>query len=188
MNVLVTGGAGFIGSHVCELLLARGDSVTALDNFDPYYNPSLKWRNLEQCLEQPRFGLVEGDIRDADAVAQLFVRGGFDGVIHLAGFAGVRASLDDPIACEDVNVRGTLVLLEAARRHGLPRFIFASTSSLYGLSLAIPYREEDPLLSPVSPYGASKIASMACRWSACACSRRMVPASGRTWPSGASRP
>lgn len=159
MNVLVTGGAGFIGSHLCEALLARGARVIALDNFDPYYDPQIKWRNLEACLDNQRFGLVEGDVRDAEAVGQLFVRGGFDAVVHLAGFAGVRASLDDPIACEDVNVRGTLVLLEAARRNGLPRFMLASTSSVYGLSAAIPYREDDPLLSPVSPYGASKIAA-----------------------------
>jgi UDP-glucuronate 4-epimerase len=159
VNVLVTGGAGFIGSHVCEALLARGDRVIALDNFDPWYDPALKWANLDACLADQRFGLVEGDVRDAEAVAQLFVRGGFDAVVHLAGFAGVRASLDDPLACESVNVGGTLVLLEAARRAGRPRFVLASTSSVYGLSPAIPYREDDPLLSPVSPYGASKIAA-----------------------------
>lgn len=159
MNVLVTGGAGFIGSHVCEALLARGESVTALDNFDPYYSPEVKWQNLESALMSQRFGLVEGDVRDPETLNQLFVRGGFEGVIHLAGYAGVRASLDDPLSCEDVNVRGTLVLLDAARRHGLPRFILASTSSVYGLSAAIPYLEHDPLLTPISPYGASKIAA-----------------------------
>jgi UDP-glucuronate 4-epimerase len=159
VHVLVTGGAGFIGSHLCDALLLRGDCVTALDNFDPYYVAALKWQNLESCMQQQRFALVEGDVRDAEAVKQLFVRAEFDAVVHLAGFAGVRASLKDPLACEDVNVRGTLVLLEAARQHGLPRFIMASTSSVYGLSTASPYREDDPLLSPVSPYGASKIAA-----------------------------
>jgi UDP-glucuronate 4-epimerase len=159
VNLLVTGGAGFIGSHVCEALLARGDSVTALDNFDPFYPAAVKWANLDACLHVQRFSLVEGDIRDADAVQQLFVRGGFDGVLHFAGLAGVRESIADPLAFDDVNTRGTLVLLDAARRHGLPRFILASTSSVYGLSPAIPYREDDPLLTPVSPYGASKIAA-----------------------------
>jgi UDP-glucuronate 4-epimerase len=159
VNILVTGGAGFIGSHVCEALLARGDSVTILDNFDPFYSPAVKWANLDACLDMQRCGLVEGDIRAADAVNHLFVRGGFEGVVHLAGLAGVRESIADPLAFDDVNTRGTLVLLEAARRHGLPRFILASTSSVYGLSPAIPYCEDDPLLTPVSPYGASKIAA-----------------------------
>jgi UDP-glucuronate 4-epimerase len=159
VNILVTGGAGFIGSHLCEALLARGENVTALDNFDPYYSVSTKWANLEKSLDYQRFSLVEGDIRDSEAVAQLFVRGGFDVVVHLAGFAGVRASLNDPKGCEDVNVLGTIVMLEAARCYGMPRFVLASTSSVYGMSTALPYREDDPLLSPISPYGASKIAA-----------------------------
>lgn len=159
MNVLVTGGAGFIGSHLCEALLARGDRVVALDNFDPFYPPATKWSNLEAALDQQSFGLVEGDVRDAEAVNQLFVRAEINAVVHLAGFAGVRASLESPTMCEAVNAGGTLVLLEAARRHGLPRFVLASTSSVYGLSKAVPYREDDPLLSPVSIYGASKISA-----------------------------
>lgn len=158
MRVLVTGGAGFIGSHLCEALLRRGDLVTVLDNFDNYYDPAIKWRNLEWCQDQHSCGVVEGDICEAQAMLDLFARGQFDGVVHLAALAGVRQSLDEPQRFNDVNVGGTINLLEAARLHGLPRFILASTSSAYGLSPAIPYREDDPLLSPVSVYGATKIA------------------------------
>lgn len=158
MRVLVTGGAGFIGSHLCEALLRRGDLVTVLDNFDDYYDPAIKWRNLEWCEDQHGCGVVEGDICNAAAMLDLFARGQFDAVVHLAALAGVRLSLDEPQRFNNVNVGGTINLLEAARRYGLPRFILASTSSAYGLSEAIPYREDDPLLSPVSIYGASKIA------------------------------
>ena len=158
MRVLVTGGAGFIGSHLCEALLRRGDLITILDNFDDFYDPAIKWRNIEWCEDQHGCGVVEGDICNAAGMLDLFSRGQFDAVVHLAALAGVRLSLDEPQRFNDVNVAGTINLLEAARRHGLPRFILASTSSAYGLSEAIPYREDDPLLSPVSVYGATKIA------------------------------
>ncbi|MCB1185822.1 GDP-mannose 4,6-dehydratase [bacterium] len=158
MRVLVTGGAGFIGSHLCEALLRRGELVTILDNFDDFYDPAIKWRNIEWCEDQHGCGVVEGDICNPAAMLDLFSRGQFDAVVHLAALAGVRLSLDEPQRFNDVNVGGTINLLEAARRHGCPRFILASTSSAYGLSAAIPYREDDPLLSPVSVYGATKIA------------------------------
>jgi UDP-glucuronate 4-epimerase len=158
MFILVTGGAGFIGSHLCEALLERGDCVTALDNFDPFYSPALKRRNLARALKYETFSLVEGDIRGEGLLKALFTRCRFDAVVHLAALAGVRESLEQPRQFEDVNVLGTLELLEAARQHGLPRFILASTSSVYGLSPNLPYREDDPLLAPVSIYGATKIA------------------------------
>jgi UDP-glucuronate 4-epimerase len=158
MHILVTGGAGFIGSHVTERLLERKHSVTVLDNFDPFYDPRLKRENLAVAEQYDGYSLAPCDIRDAARVEALFARGGFEAVIHLAGLAAVRLSIEQPLEFNDVNVNGTLVLLEAARKFGLPRFILASTSSVYGLSAALPYREDDPLLCPVSPYGASKIA------------------------------
>jgi UDP-glucuronate 4-epimerase len=159
MRVLVTGGAGFIGSHLCDSLLQRGDTVTALDNFDPYYDPRLKWANIEGAQDHLGFALVEGDIRDAELVSNLFARGEFDAVVHLAALAGVRESLEYPLEFNEVNVDGTINLMDAALKCGKPRFILASTSSVYGLSTSIPYREDDPLLDPVTPYGASKIAA-----------------------------
>jgi UDP-glucuronate 4-epimerase len=158
VHILVTGGAGFIGSHLTERLLERGHSVTVLDNFDAFYDPQVKHENLAPARQYDGFSLVPGDIRDAARVEDLFARNSFNAVIHLAGLAGVRLSLEQPIEFSDVNVAGTLVLLEAARRFGRPRFILASTSSVYGLSPRLPYREDDPLLTPVSPYGATKIA------------------------------
>lgn len=158
MRVLITGGAGFIGSSLADALLLRGDSVTVLDNFDPYYDPQLKWANLAAAQGQTAFALVEGDIRDREAVAQLFARGGFDAVVHLAAQAGVRQSLADPYHYVDVNISGTLSVLDAAVRHGRPRFILASTSSVYGATPRFPFSEQDPLVTTLSPYGVTKIA------------------------------
>ena len=159
MHVLVTGGAGFIGSHVCDALLSRGEQVTALDNFDPFYPAEVKWANIEQAQDERKFALVEGDIRNAELVGNLFARGGFDAVVHLAALAGVRESISDPYGFNEVNVDGVLRIMDACVKHGNARFILASTSSVYGLSSRVPYREDDPLMSPVSPYGASKIAA-----------------------------
>jgi UDP-glucuronate 4-epimerase len=152
-HILLTGGAGFIGSHVCERLLARGDRVTVLDNFNDFYDPALKRANAAE-LRGAR--IVEGDIRDQALVARLFAEGAFDAVVHLAAMAGVRPSLLDPLHYEDVNVRGTLVLLEAARKSGRPRFVFASSSSVYGDNERVPFRESDDIHKPVSPYAATK--------------------------------
>ena len=152
-NVLVTGGAGFIGSHVCEHLLARGDSVTVLDNFNDFYDPAIKRRNAEHLTDAR---VVEGDIRDVELVRDLFRAGGFDCVLHLAAMAGVRPSLLDPLHYQDVNLRGTMVLLEEIRRHPGTKLVFASSSSVYGASEDVPFREDRDIHHPVSPYAATK--------------------------------
>jgi UDP-glucuronate 4-epimerase len=152
-RILVTGGAGFIGSHVCERLLERGDELVVLDNFNDFYDPRLK-RDNARALAGAR--IVEGDIRDEELVGRLFAERPFDAVLHLAAMAGVRPSLADPLHYQDVNVRGTLVLLEAVRRRPETRFVFASSSSVYGTSESVPFREDDDIHRPVSPYAATK--------------------------------
>jgi UDP-glucuronate 4-epimerase len=154
--VLVTGAAGFIGSSLVDRLLADERRVVGLDCFDPFYPEEEKLRNLAAALAHARFRLVRGDIRDSEEVARIFASGEIDGVVHLAALAGVRASLERPTAFADVNVRGTSVLLEAAARAGRPRFVFASSSSVYGEREAGPFRESDPALHPISPYAATK--------------------------------
>lgn len=155
-RVLVTGAAGFIGSSLVDRLLADGRQVVGLDSFDPFYPEEAKLRNLAAALDHARFRLVRGDIRDAEAVARLFAAGEIDGVVHLAALAGVRASLERPTAFADVNVHGTSAVFEAAARAGRPRFVFASSSSVYGEREAGPFREDDPALHPISPYAATK--------------------------------
>lgn len=155
-SVLVTGGAGFIGSHVAEALLAAGHEVVVLDNFDDYYHPDVKRRNVDPLLNRPGFLLVEGDIRDARAVDALFGEQPFGVVVHLAARAGVRPSIEDPVLYADVNVTGTAVLLEACRKHGIGKFIFGSSSSVYGNSTRTPFSEKDDVDRPVSPYAATK--------------------------------
>lgn len=155
-RVLVTGAAGFIGSHLSERLLAEGRSVLGVDSFDPFYPVSLKRLNLARALESKRFELVEADIRDAQAMHALFGRGDFEGVVHLAALAGVRRSLERPADYADVNVRGSAVIFEAAVEHGLPRVVFASSSSVYGEREDGPFRESDPVERPISPYAATK--------------------------------
>jgi UDP-glucuronate 4-epimerase len=154
--VLVTGGAGFIGSHVCEALLARGDRVVALDNFDDFYDASIKRRNLTASAKHATFTLIEGDIRDADAVGATIVAHGVDTIVHLAARAGVRPSIENPLLYQDVNVRGTNVLLEAARAHRVGRFVMASSSSVYGNNDKAPFSEDDRVDHPISPYAATK--------------------------------
>ena len=153
MKVLVTGGAGFIGSHLCEALLARGDQVTVLDNYNDFYDPAIKRSNAALLTGAE---LVEGDIRDGALVAKLFADGGFDGVVHLAAMAGVRPSLQDPLHYQDVNLRGTMVLLEEVRKRPETRFVFASSSSVYGGNTKVPFAETDPVEKPISPYAATK--------------------------------
>lgn len=155
-HILVTGGAGFIGSHLTRRLLARGDRVTALDDFNDFYDPARKRENAATLLPQPGFRLVEGDIRDAPLVDRLFAEGGFDAVIHLAARAGVRPSLQEPILYEDVNCIGTLRLLEAAKRHGPKTFLFGSSSSVYGINEKVPFAEDDEVNQPISPYATTK--------------------------------
>jgi UDP-glucuronate 4-epimerase len=158
-QVLVTGGAGFIGSHLCQRLLQEGESVFCLDNFDPFYDPAVKRKNLEEVqatIGGGAFQLIEGDIRDAGLVEDLFNRSSFDLVIHLAARAGVRPSLEQPLLYEEVNVAGTLNLLEACRQFGVMNFIFGSSSSVYGKNSKTPFVEEDRLEAMISPYAVTK--------------------------------
>ncbi|MGE4189732.1 MAG: NAD-dependent epimerase/dehydratase family protein [Thermoanaerobaculia bacterium] len=155
-QILVTGGAGFIGSHVTRRLLERGDRVTCLDDFNDFYDPALKRANAAELATAGDWRLVEGDIRDAALVDGLFESSRFDAVIHLAARAGVRPSLREPILYEDVNCIGTLRLLEAARHHGPSNFVFASSSSVYGINEKVPFAESDPVELPISPYATTK--------------------------------
>ena len=155
-HILVTGAAGFIGSHLTRRLLGRGDQVTILDDFNDFYDPARKRANIAPFLENPAYKLVEGDIRDETLVDGLFRDGGFDGVVHLAARAGVRPSLQEPILYEDTNCIGTLRLLEAARAHGPEIFIFGSSSSVYGINKKVPFSEADEVNQPISPYATTK--------------------------------
>src|SRR3954469_6812012 len=159
-HLLLTGGAGFIGSHLARRLLARGDRVSVLDDFNDFYDPARKRENVEQTLAAPgaagRFRLVEGDIRERRLVARLFAGGAFPAVSPRAAGAGGRPSLAEPILYEDVNCIGTLRLLEAARRHGPKIFLFGSSSSVYGINEKIPFAEDDEVNQPISPYATTK--------------------------------
>jgi UDP-glucuronate 4-epimerase len=154
MSVLVTGAAGFIGSHVCDALLEAGASVVGLDSFDDFYEPAAKERNLEQALDHAAFELVRGDIRDPEALDAL--PGGVDAVVHLAARAGVRPSIEHPVLYADVNVMGTVRLLAWAKARDVGRFVFASSSSVYGNNEKVPFSESDPVDHPISPYAATK--------------------------------
>jgi len=153
---LVTGGAGFIGSHLSEALLARGDEVRVLDCFDPYYDPAIK-RATAAELSAEGIEVLEGDLRNPEDVARAVE--GVDGVVHLAARPGVRASIEDPHTTFAINVTGTLHVLEAMRHAGLQRLVFASSSSVYGGDATAPFREEQPASRPLSPYAASKRAN-----------------------------
>ncbi|MBA3833533.1 MAG: GDP-mannose 4,6-dehydratase [Chthoniobacterales bacterium] len=155
MKILVTGGAGFIGSHLVEKLLGEGHEVTILDDFNDFYDPTIKRRNIAAVAE--KIAVHEVDLRDGDEVRGVFERGEFDVVIHLAARAGVRPSIGNPQLFYDTNVNGTLHLLEAARAVGLKCFIFGSSSSVYGLATA-PFSEDLHLTQTLSPYAATKIA------------------------------
>jgi len=157
-KVVVTGGAGFIGSHLCEALLAQGRDVIGLDNFDTFYDPRVKRRNLAPSLADPRFRLAEGDILDAPFVEEV-LGDRVDVVVHLAARAGVRPSIENPLLYQKVNVEGTAVLLEAARKFGIRRFVFASSSSVYGNNRKVPFHESDRVDHPISPYAATKKAA-----------------------------
>jgi len=159
MNFLVTGGAGFIGSHVCERLLRSGHAVWALDDLNDFYDPRLKRQNLRdlQSLAKP-FEFVQGDVTDHVALEDLLRRVSFDQIIHLAARAGVRPSLAEPALYQRVNVEGTVNLLEAARLHRVRKLIIASSSSVYGVNSKVPFAESDPIFCAISPYAASKLA------------------------------
>lgn len=154
MHVLVTGGAGFIGSHAVEALLARGDTVSVIDNLDPYYDPAAKRANLAACADRVR--LIEGDLRDPRALGAAL--DGADAVLHMAARAGVRRSIAEPALYVDNNVRGMQVLLDAMHARGVRRLVYASSSSVYGARTDGPFRESDPVRAPESPYAATKMA------------------------------
>ena len=161
MNVIVTGGAGFIGAHLCRRLLSRGDSVVALDNFDPFYEPAYKRRSVDGLCAFPAFRLVEADLLDPAALlpalgAAGVVEGWADAIVHLAARAGVRPSIDDPVLYTRVNVEGTVQALELARRLRIPAFVFGSSSSVYGNRAEVPFSESDSVAAPISPYAATK--------------------------------
>ncbi len=155
-HYLVTGGAGFIGSHTVDRLVERGDMVTVLDNFNSYYNPAFKHRNLAHHTNNPNVRVHEGDIREPDVLKTICLENKFDGIVHLAARAGVRPSIDDPILYEETNVRGTYLLYEAARAAGITRIVLSSSSSVYGNSSTLPFSEDMPVDRPVSPYAATK--------------------------------
>ena len=154
-HALITGGAGFIGSHLVDALLDDGLRVTVVDNFDPFYDPEVKRRNIERHVAHESYHLIEADIRDERALDSR-LPGDVDIVVHLAARAGVRPSIADPLTYQDVNVRGTHNLLELCRRRGVHRFVFGSSSSVYGVNPRVPWREEDTALQPVSPYASTK--------------------------------
>jgi UDP-glucuronate 4-epimerase len=156
MNLLVTGGAGFIGSHLTERLLKEGHRVMVLDNFDEFYDPALKRRNLRRALQDSKFRLIEGDLRDPGLLDKIFREEKIDGVTHLAARAGVRPSIQHPLLYAEVNIRGTLNLLEACKQHGIKRLVFASSSSVYGNNPKVPFAESDAVDNPISPYAATK--------------------------------
>lgn len=158
MRILLTGAAGFIGSHLAERLLARGDQVVGIDNFDPFYSRATKLRNLAGPAASGGFNFHEGDITSAADLDAAFSSAGrgCDVVVHLAALAGVRPSIEDPIRYGHVNVMGTMQILEGCRRHGVGRLVFASSSSVYGSDSAIPFRESDPCQRPLSPYASTK--------------------------------
>ncbi len=155
-HVLITGAAGFIGSHLTERLLQSGFTVVGLDNLDAYYDPAIKRENLRTANAAERFQLIEGDIRDRELVESITAQHDFEAIIHLAARAGVRPSVVDPELYVDVNVNGTARLLAAAHRHNVRKFVFASSSSVYGSRTNGPFHEDDNVDAPVSPYAATK--------------------------------
>ncbi len=164
MRILVTGGAGFIGSHLVEALLGQGHAVTVLDDFNDSYSPAIKRANIAGYLDRDGFVLREGDIRSKEDVDSVFRELKPERVVHLAARAGVRSSLQEPMLYEEVNVQGTLVLLEAARDAGGVPFIFGSSSSVYGVRTRGPFREDDAVDHPASPYAATKrVGELYCR-------------------------
>jgi len=156
MAILITGGAGFIGSNLMEKLLSLGKRVVCLDNFDDFYSSEIKKRNIKECQKNASCQIINGDIRDKKCLDDLFSENKIDFVIHLAARAGVRPSIINPVLYADVNVMGTLSLLESMNKFKVDKLIFASSSSVYGNNLKIPFNESDRVDFPISPYAATK--------------------------------
>ena len=156
MTILVTGCAGFIGSSVVDRLLDSGEEVVGLDNMDSYYEPSIKKKNIEHNLQNPNFYFKQTDIRDLKALEKIFKNFKIETIIHLAARAGVRPSIEAPLLYEDVNIKGTLNLLELSKIHKPANLIVASSSSVYGINKKVPFRETDNVDKAISPYAASK--------------------------------
>lgn len=156
LNIVVTGGAGFIGSHLIDRLLKEGHTITNIDNFDPFYDESIKRENLKGHLEYDSYVLHEVDIRDKGALDKA-IPVDTDVIVHLAAKAGVRPSIADPIAYQEVNVAGTQNMLEVAREKEIKQFVFASSSSVYGKNPNVPWKEDDAVLQPISPYASTKV-------------------------------
>lgn len=164
MTILVTGGAGFIGSHLCDKLLEMGERVLCLDNFNDYYDPKLKEANIREMKENPGFNLVRGDILDRKLLEDIFSNYRIERVAHLAAIAGVRPSILSPQSYIDTDIKGTVNLLEISRRYNIKNFIFGSSSSVYGIEERIPSNEENPTDHQISPYAAAKkSAELFCR-------------------------
>ena len=156
-NLLVTGAAGFIGSHLVDRLLATNvEHIIVVDDFNDFYNPSIKRDNISEHLKDSRYSIHEVDIRDRAALEQIFNGSNFDCIVHLAARAGVRPSLSEPQLYAETNINGTLNLLELARQHDIKQFVFGSSSSVYGINAKVPFSEDDPIRQPISPYAATK--------------------------------
>lgn len=156
MKILITGGAGFIGSHTAKKLIERGDEIVIIDNFNSYYDPKLKRDRIKHVLKGLKFILYKGDIRNYKFLEKIFQKEKIDKVVHLAAMAGVRNSLREPFLYEEVNVRGTWNLLELSRLYKVKNFVYASSSSVYGNNKKLPFSEEDSVDTPISPYAATK--------------------------------
>jgi UDP-glucuronate 4-epimerase len=158
-SILITGGAGFIGSHLVDRLLATGEwQITIVDDFNDFYDPEIKTENIRLQLEKPNYHLFRIDIRDRAALEKVFENSEFECIVHLAARAGVRPSLQQPLLYSETNITGTMNLLELARSHDIKQFVFGSSSSVYGINAKVPFSEDDPIRQPISPYAATKAA------------------------------
>lgn len=158
-SILITGAAGFIGSHLVDRLLAEGEwKITVVDDFNDFYSPEIKRENIQAQLRNPSYQLFEADIRNKASLSHIFSENEFDCIVHLAARAGVRPSLSEPQLYVETNINGTMNLLELARQHGVRQFVFGSSSSVYGVNEKVPFSETDPIFNPISPYAATKAA------------------------------
>jgi len=158
-NILITGGAGFIGSHLVDRLLSEGEwTVSVVDDFNDFYDPAIKRANVSRHQQNPNYQLFDADIRDKPALKKIFDENNFACIVHLAARAGVRPSLSQPSLYAETNIEGTLNLLELSREQSISQFVFGSSSSVYGINAKVPFSEDDPIRQPISPYAATKAA------------------------------